>query len=164
MLLSRFEERWPLPTESLPELPKTLTIVTLTLTPCPIISGVLTSLLLPHLSSPLTNSAESTEGLFCCFEKIIEATLYKTVVVQPLTSNLATHLNKMSKTWWAILEGYSPRDSYTVTPTHTHTPIYIYNPVLISSEIIFANCLLLFIYWFGLIWFDLMIYQHLKVT
>ena len=49
MPLTQFEEGWPLPTESLPELPYTLTLVnlTLTLTLWPIISGVLTSLFLP---------------------------------------------------------------------------------------------------------------------
>ena len=57
--LSRFEECWPLPTESLPELPLDHIIVTLTLTLWPINSGVLTSLLLPHLSSCLTDSLES---------------------------------------------------------------------------------------------------------
>ena len=50
---TRFEECWPLPMESLPELPLNLNIVTLslTLTLGPINYGVLTSLLLPHLSS-----------------------------------------------------------------------------------------------------------------
>ena len=57
MPLTRFEECWPLPKESiplesLPELPLNLNIVTLTLTQTlwPINSGVLTSFLLPHLS------------------------------------------------------------------------------------------------------------------
>ena len=59
VLLSRFEECWPLPTKSLPELPYNLNIVTLTLTLWPINSGVLTSLLLPHLSSSLTDSLSS---------------------------------------------------------------------------------------------------------
>ena len=56
--LTRFEECWTLPTKSLPELPKNLNIVTLslTLTLWPINCGVLTSLLLPHLSSSLTDS------------------------------------------------------------------------------------------------------------
>ena len=49
MPLSRFEECWPLPKESLPELPLNLNIVPLTLTVWPINSGVLTSILLPHL-------------------------------------------------------------------------------------------------------------------
>ena len=57
MPLTRFEEYWLLPTaESLPELPENLNIVTLTLILCPINSGVLTSLLLPHLSSSPTDS------------------------------------------------------------------------------------------------------------
>ena len=59
MLLTRFEECWPLLMESLPELPYNLNIVTLTLTLWPINSGVLTSLLLPHLSSSLTDSLPS---------------------------------------------------------------------------------------------------------
>ena len=53
---TRFEVCWPLPTESLSELSKKLNIVTLTLTLWPINSGLLTSLLLPHLSSSLTDS------------------------------------------------------------------------------------------------------------
>ena len=56
MPLTRFEECWPLPTESLPELPWNLNIVTLTLTLWPVNSGILTSLLLPHPSSSLTDS------------------------------------------------------------------------------------------------------------
>ena len=64
MPLTRFEQRWPLPTESLPELPSNLNIVTLTLTLWPISSGVLTSLLLPHLSSSLTDSMPSL-SLLC---------------------------------------------------------------------------------------------------
>ena len=64
MPLSRFEECWPLPTESPPELPYNLNIVTLTLTLWPITSGVLTSLLLPHLSSSLTDSLASL-NLLC---------------------------------------------------------------------------------------------------
>ena len=55
---------WPLPTESLAELPKNLNIVTLTLTLWPINSGVLTSLLLPHSSSSLTDSLPSL-NLLC---------------------------------------------------------------------------------------------------
>ena len=66
MPLTRFEVCWPLPTESFPELPENLNIVTLTLTLTlwPIHSGVLTSLLLPHLSSPLTDSLPSL-NLLC---------------------------------------------------------------------------------------------------
>ena len=58
MPLTRFEECWPLPKESLPELTQNLNIVTLTLIPnlWPINCGVLTSLLLLHLSSYLTDS------------------------------------------------------------------------------------------------------------
>ena len=61
MPLTRFEECWPLPTESLPELPLNLNIVTLTLslTLWPINYGVLTSLLLPSLSSSLTDCLPS---------------------------------------------------------------------------------------------------------
>ena len=64
MLLTRFEECWPLPSESLPELPSNLNIVTLTLTLWPINCGVLTSFLLPHLSSSLTDSLPSL-NLLC---------------------------------------------------------------------------------------------------
>ena len=64
MPVTRFEECWPLPKESLPE----LNIVTLTLTLWPINSGVLTSLLLPHLSSFLTDSLPSLNLL--CQSKI----------------------------------------------------------------------------------------------
>ena len=66
MPLTRFEECWPLPMESLLELPKNLNIVTLTLTLTvwPINSGVLTSLLLPHLSSYPTDSLSSL-NLLC---------------------------------------------------------------------------------------------------
>ena len=69
MPLTQFEECWPLPTESLPELPKNLNIVTLTLSPnlLPINSGVLTSLLLPHLLSSLTHSLPSLN--FLCHSK-----------------------------------------------------------------------------------------------
>ena len=61
MPLTRFEEYCPLPTESLPELPQNLNVLalSLTLTLWPINSGVLTSLLLPHLSSFLTDSLSS---------------------------------------------------------------------------------------------------------
>ena len=59
MPLTRFEECWPLPTESLPELPWNLYIVTLTLTHRPINSSVLTSVHFPHLSSSLTDSLPS---------------------------------------------------------------------------------------------------------
>ena len=58
MPLCWFEECWPLPMESLPE----LNIVTLTL--WPINSGVLTSLLLAHLSSSLTDSLASLNLLY----------------------------------------------------------------------------------------------------
>ena len=64
MPLTRFEECWPLPTESLPELPYNLNIVTLSLTLWPINSSVLTSLLLPDLSSYLTDSQPSL-NLLC---------------------------------------------------------------------------------------------------
>ena len=58
MPLTRFEECWPLP-----ELPENFNIVTLTQTLWPINSGVLTSLLLPHLSSSLTDSLASLNVL-----------------------------------------------------------------------------------------------------
>ena len=67
MPLTRFEESWPLPTESLPELSKNLNLVTLTLTLWPIDSGILTSLLLLHLSSSLTDSLPSLNLL--CYSK-----------------------------------------------------------------------------------------------
>ena len=61
MPVTLFENYWPLPTESLPELPKDINIVTLTL--WPINSGVLTSLLLQHLSPSLTDSLTSLNVL-----------------------------------------------------------------------------------------------------
>ena len=64
MPLTRFEECWPLPKESLPELPLKINIVTLTLSLWSINSGFLTSLLLPHLSSSLTDSLSSL-NLLC---------------------------------------------------------------------------------------------------
>ena len=64
MSLTRFEECLPLPMESLPELPYNLNIVTLALTLWPINSDVLTSLLLPHLSSSLIDSLPSL-NLLC---------------------------------------------------------------------------------------------------
>ena len=64
MLLTRFEECWPLPMESLAELPKNLNIVTLSLSVWPINSGVLTSLLLLDLSSLHTDSLLSL-NLLC---------------------------------------------------------------------------------------------------
>ena len=67
MPLTRFEECWLLPRESLAELPKNLNIVILTLTLWPINSGVLTSLLLPHLSSSSTDSLPSLNLL--CYSK-----------------------------------------------------------------------------------------------
>ena len=60
---TRFEECWPLPYESLPELPWNPNRVTLTLTLWPINSGLLTSLLLSHLSSSLTDSLTSLNVL-----------------------------------------------------------------------------------------------------
>ena len=59
--MTRFEECWPLPTESLPKLPWNLNLVTLILTLWPINSGVLISLL---LSSSLTDSLPSL-NLLC---------------------------------------------------------------------------------------------------
>ena len=64
MPLTRFEECWPLPTESLPETPLNLNIVTLTPILWPIDSGLLTSLLLPHLPLSLTDSLPSL-NLLC---------------------------------------------------------------------------------------------------
>ena len=64
MPLTRFEECRLLPTESLLELPLNLSIVTLTLTLWLIKSGELSSLLLPHLSSSLTDSLSSL-NLLC---------------------------------------------------------------------------------------------------
>ena len=64
MPLTRFEKCWPLPTESPPEHPLNLNIVTLTLTVWPINSGVLTSLLLAHLLSSVTDSLPSL-NLLC---------------------------------------------------------------------------------------------------
>ena len=64
MPLTRFKDCWPLPTESLPELSLNPIILTLTLTLWPINSGVLTSLLLPHLSLSLTDSLPSL-NLLC---------------------------------------------------------------------------------------------------
>ena len=64
MPLTWFEECWPLPLESLPELPSNLNMVTLTLTLWPINCGLLTSLLLPHLRSSLTDSLPSLNLLF----------------------------------------------------------------------------------------------------
>ena len=64
MPLTWFGERWPLSSEILPELPSNLNIVILTLTLWPINSGVLTSLLLSHLSSSLTDSLSSL-NLLC---------------------------------------------------------------------------------------------------
>ena len=66
MPLTRFEECWPLPTESLPELPSNLNIVTLTLslTLWPINSRVLTSLLLPLSLLSLTDPLPSL-NLLC---------------------------------------------------------------------------------------------------
>ena len=56
MPLTRFELGSPLPTECLSEPHENLIIVTLTLIIWPINSGVLTSLLLPHLLSSLIDS------------------------------------------------------------------------------------------------------------
>ena len=64
MPLTRFDECWPLPMECLPELPYNLNIVTLTLSLKPINSGLLTSLLLPRLSSSLTDSLPSLNLLW----------------------------------------------------------------------------------------------------
>ena len=62
--LTRFEECWSLPTESLAEPSQNHNIVTLTLSLWPINSGVLTSLLLPHLSSSLADSLPSLNLLY----------------------------------------------------------------------------------------------------
>ena len=63
MPLTRFEECWPLLMESLPELPKNLNILTLTLTLWPMNSGILMSLLLLHHSSSLIDSVPSLKLL-----------------------------------------------------------------------------------------------------
>ena len=67
MPLTRFEQCWPPPTESLPGPSWNLNLVTLTLTLWPINSSVLTSLILPHLSSSLTDSLPSFNLL--CYSK-----------------------------------------------------------------------------------------------
>ena len=67
MPLTRFEHCWPLPKESLPELSWDLNIVILALSLWPINSGVLVSLLLPHLSSSLADSLPSLNLL--CYSK-----------------------------------------------------------------------------------------------
>ena len=64
MPLTRFEECWPPPTKSFAELPQNINIVTLTLTLGPINSDLLTSLLLPHFSSSLTDTLPSL-NLLC---------------------------------------------------------------------------------------------------
>ena len=64
MPLTRFEEFWPLPTESFSELPENFNKVTLILTLWPINSGVFTSLLRPYLSSSLADSLLSL-NLLC---------------------------------------------------------------------------------------------------
>ena len=69
MPLTQFEECWPLTTEYLSELPQNLNIVTRTLTLWPINSGLLTSLLLPHFSSSLTDSMPSL-NLLCHSETV----------------------------------------------------------------------------------------------
>ena len=40
-----------------------------------------------------------TKNATCCFEQILEVTIYKTIVVQPLTSHLTNHPSKMNKTY-----------------------------------------------------------------
>ena len=62
--MTRFEECLPLPKETFSWTPLNLNIVTLSLTVWPINSGLLTSLLLPHLSSSLTDSLLSL-NLLC---------------------------------------------------------------------------------------------------
>ena len=64
MPLSRFEECWPPPTESLPELPLNLNIVTLTLTIWPISSDWYWLPCSSHSSSSLTDSLPSM-NLLC---------------------------------------------------------------------------------------------------
>ena len=71
MPLTQFEECCPLPTESLPELHQNLQIQTLTLTFWPINYGLLTSLLLPDLSSSLTDSLPSP-NLLCHFKTDVQ--------------------------------------------------------------------------------------------
>ena len=84
MPLTGFEECWPLPTESLPELPYNLNIIALTLTLWPINSGVLTSLLLPHLSSSFTDSLPSLNLL--CHSKTHARFMQKVVWSIPYVS------------------------------------------------------------------------------
>ena len=72
MLPTRFEEYLSILTESLPELPENFNIVTLTLNLWPINFGLLTPLLLPHLSSSLTDSLPSL-NLFCYTKLMLDS-------------------------------------------------------------------------------------------
>ena len=101
MPLSWFEKSWPLPTEFLPDLPWNLNIVTHTLTLCPINSSVLTSLLLSHLSSSLTDSLPSL-NLLCHSEtdarsmqdspKAVWSILYVSVAFFPNLNRILLHI------------------------------------------------------------------------
>ena len=51
----------------------------------------------------------------CCFEQILEASPLKTAAVQPLTSHLANHISKMSKTCWHKTHKWCSMDYYMWT-------------------------------------------------
>ena len=51
-----------------------------------------------------TNRRKLHKNAMCCFELIVEATLFKTTVVWPLTFHLTTLAIKMNKTCWPLLE------------------------------------------------------------
>ena len=61
----------------------------------------------------------------CCSEQTREAAPYKTVAVQPLTSHLANHPRKASKTYWVLPEkqGWTQSDILLWTPTQGHTSV-----------------------------------------
>ena len=58
--------------------------------------GCTTLALTKHLEKKLNGIY--TRIAACCFEQILEAGPYKIAAVQPLTSHLANHPNKMNKT------------------------------------------------------------------
>ena len=57
-----------------------------------------------HVSLFLRWMREQHKDAVCCFEEILEAAPHKTAAVQPLTSHLVNHPNKMSNTCWSVLE------------------------------------------------------------
>ena len=148
MPLTRFEECWPLPRESLPELPYNLNLVTLTLALWPINSDLLTSFHLPHLSSSLTDTLPSLNVL--CHSKT------KARFMQRWSKSSLKHSIRFCgifskfKTEFYCIKCFSPSwkpSRYGDSHQTIFAAAIIIITIVIISHQLFADCLLLKFEW-----------------